>query len=93
MVYSISGFVFLYLFILLLTTLVVASGGNDLITSLSSALVTVGNIGPGFGRIGPTLNYAFYPDYIKWFLSFAMLVGRLEVYTVLVLLTPRFWRA
>jgi hypothetical protein len=69
-----------------------ASGGNDLITSLSSALVTVGNIGPGFGRIGPTLNYAFYPDYIKWFLSFAMMVGRLEVYTVLVLLTPRFWR-
>ena len=92
MVYSISGFVFLYLFVLLLTTLVVASGGNDLTTSLSSALVTVGNIGPGFGRIGPTLNYAFYPDYIKWFLSFAMMVGRLEVYTVLVLLTPRFWR-
>jgi trk system potassium uptake protein TrkH len=92
MVYSISGFFFLYLFVLLLVTLVVASGGNDLITSLSSALVTVGNIGPGFGRIGPTLNYAFYPDYIKWFLSFAMMVGRLEVYTVLVLLTPRFWR-
>jgi trk system potassium uptake protein TrkH len=78
---------------LLLTTLVVASGGNDLTTSLSSALVTVGNIGPGFGKIGPTLNYAFYPDYIKWFLSLAMMVGRLEVYTVLVLLTPRFWRA
>jgi trk system potassium uptake protein TrkH len=92
MVYSIAGFFFLYLFMLLLTTLVVASGGNDLITSLSSALVTVGNIGPGFGRVGPTLNYAFYSDYIKWFLSFAMMVGRLEVYTVLVLLTPRFWR-
>ena len=93
MVYSVSGFFFLYLLILLLTTLVVASGGNDLITSLSSALVTVGNIGPGFGRIGPTLNYAFFPDYIKWFLSFAMMVGRLEVYTVLVLFMPRFWRA
>ena len=93
MVYSISGFMFLYLFVLLFITLVVASGGNDLTTSLSSALVTLGNIGPGFGRIGPTLNYAFYPDYIKWFLSFAMMVGRLEVYTVLVLLTPRFWRA
>ena len=92
-IYSISGFVLLYLFMLLLTTLVVATGGYDLITSLSSALVTLGNIGPGFGRIGPTLNYAFLPGYIKWFLSFAMLVGRLEVYTVLVLLTPRFWRA
>jgi trk system potassium uptake protein TrkH len=92
MVYSVAGFFFLYMLMLIVTTLVVASGGNDLTTSLSSALVTVGNIGPGFGRIGPTLNYAFYPDYIKWFLSFAMMVGRLEVYTVLVLLTPRFWR-
>ena len=93
MVYSISGFVFLYLLVLLVTTLVVASGGNDILTSLSSALVTVGNIGPGFGKIGPTLNYAFFPDYIKWFLSFAMMIGRLELYTVLVLFTPRFWRA
>jgi trk system potassium uptake protein TrkH len=92
MVYSISGFFFLYLLMLLITTLVVASGANDLLTSLSAALVTLGNIGPGFGRIGPALNYAFLPDYIKWFLSFAMLVGRLEIYTVLVLLTPRYWR-
>jgi len=50
------------------------------------------NIGPGFGRIGSTGNYAFYPDYIKWFLSFAMLVGRLELSIVLILLTPHFWR-
>ncbi len=90
--YSIAGFFFLYLLVLLVTTLVVAGAGNDILTSLSSALVTVGNIGPGFGRIGPTRNYAFLPDGIKWFLSFAMMVGRLEVYTVLVLLTPRFWR-
>lgn len=92
-VYSIVGFFFLYLLMLMATTGVVASGGNDILTSLSSALVTVGNIGPGFGKIGPTLNYAFYPDYIKWFLSFAMMVGRLEVYTVLVILTPKFWRS
>jgi trk system potassium uptake protein TrkH len=91
--YSISGFFFLYMLFLMLTTGVVASGGNDILTSLSSALVTVGNIGPGFGRIGPTLNYAFYPEYIKWFLSFAMMVGRLEIYTVLVLFTPKFWRS
>ena len=91
-IYSISGFFFLYLLMLLVTAFVVASGGNDILTSLSSALVTLGNIGPGFGKIGPTLNYAFYPDYIKWFLSFTMMVGRLEVYTVLALLTPKFWR-
>jgi trk system potassium uptake protein TrkH len=91
-VYSISGFVFLYLFMLLLTTLVVASGGNDILTSVVSALVTLGNIGPGFGKIGPAENYAFYQDYIKWFLSFAMMVGRLEIFTVLVILTPTFWK-
>ncbi len=90
--YTISGFVFLYILFLIITTLVVSSGGYDLVTSFSTSLVTVGNIGPGFGKIGPTLNYSFYPDYIKWFLSFAMLVGRLEVYTVLVLFMPWFWR-
>ena len=90
-VYTITGFFFLYLLMLLCTTFVVSSGGNDILTSLSTALVTVGNIGPGFGKIGPTQNYAFFPDYIKWFLSFAMMVGRLEVYTVLILFTRKFW--
>lgn len=91
-VYTISGFFFLYLLMLIITTFVVASGGNDILTAMSTALVTVGNIGPGFGKIGPTMNYAFYPGYIKWFLSFAMMVGRLEIYTVLVLFTSKFWR-
>jgi trk system potassium uptake protein TrkH len=90
-VYAISGFFFLYIIMLLLTSLVVASAGNDIITSFATALATVGNIGPGFGKIGPTENYAFFPDYVKWFLNFAMLAGRLELYTVLVLFTPRFW--
>jgi trk system potassium uptake protein TrkH len=89
---SISGFVFLYIFLLLLTTLVVATGDNDILTSLSTALVTLGNIGPGFGKISPAGNYAFYPDYIKWYLSFIMMAGRLEVYTVIVLFTPKFWK-
>lgn len=91
-VYAISGFVLLYIVILLITTLVVAAAGEDILTSLSTALVTLGNIGPGFGRIGPALNYAFYPDWIKVFLGFVMMLGRLEIYTVLVILTPRFWK-
>jgi trk system potassium uptake protein TrkH len=70
----------------------VATGDNDILTSLSTALVTLGNIGPGFGKISPAGNYAFYPDYIKWYLSFIMMVGRLEVYTVIVLFTPKFWK-
>jgi trk system potassium uptake protein TrkH len=91
-VYAISGFFFLYLLMLLITTFVVATGGSDIITSFTTALATVGNIGPGFGDIGPAENYAFFKPYIKWFLSFAMLVGRLELYTVLVLFTPAFWQ-
>lgn len=89
---SISGFFFLYILMLLATMLVVAMGGHDIVTSLTTSLATVGNIGPGFGLVGPAQNYAFFSDGIKWFLSFAMMVGRLEVYTVLILLTPNFWR-
>lgn len=91
-VYAISGFVTLYVFLLLVTTLLVGLAGNDILTSFSTALVTLGNIGPGFGSIGPTLNYHFYPDWIKMYLFFIMMLGRLEVYTVLVLFTPRFWK-
>ena len=91
--YSVSGFFVLYLLCLLFVTVVVSIfGAADIATAFSTALVTVGNIGPGFGSIGPTMNYAFYPPLVKWVLSFAMLVGRLEVYTVLILLTPSFWR-
>ena len=91
-VYSISGFVFFYISLLLFTTFVVATGGNDILTSLSTALVTLGNIGPGFGKIGPDMNYAHFPDYIKWYLSFIMMTGRLEIYTVVILFAPMFWR-
>jgi len=91
-VYGISGFFFLYILLLLLITGIVGSAGNDLITSFTSALATLGNIGPGFGKIGPTLNYASFPDYVKWFLSMAMMLGRLEIYTVLVLFSPLFWK-
>ncbi|MDX9801545.1 MAG: TrkH family potassium uptake protein [Spirochaetia bacterium] len=92
LVYAVSGFVLLYIFLLLLTTTVVASGEYDIVTSLSTALATLGNIGPGFGLVGPSENYSFFQPYIKWFLSFAMMAGRLEIYTVLVLILPAFWR-
>ncbi|MCP4137246.1 MAG: TrkH family potassium uptake protein [bacterium] len=90
-VYAISGFFFLYIFMLLTVTIVVATSGQDLLTSFTTALATVGNVGPGFGNVGPSENYAMFPAYVKWFLSFAMLVGRLELYTVLIIFTPRFW--
>ncbi|RKX93439.1 MAG: TrkH family potassium uptake protein [Spirochaetes bacterium] len=90
--YPIAGFVLLYITVLLAVTITVASGGYGILTSFTTSLATLGNIGPGFGKIGPALNYSFYPVYIKWVLSAAMMLGRLELYTVLILLTPHFWR-
>ena len=91
-VYTVAGFFFLYILLLLVVAIVAATSGADLQTSFSSALVTLGNIGPGFGLVGPTGNYAFFPSYVKWVMSFAMMAGRLEIYTVLIILTPIFWR-
>jgi len=91
-VYAVSGFFFLYIFLLLVVTMIVATSHADVLTAFTTALSTVGNIGPGFGMIGPTENYAFYPDYVKWVLSAAMIIGRLEIYTILVLFTPMFWK-
>lgn len=91
-IYGVSGFFFIYITLLVSVALVVSSGGNDILTSFSSALVTLGNIGPGFGSIGPALNYSFFQDYIKWVLSFAMMAGRLELFTIMVFLSPLFWK-
>ncbi len=91
-VYAIASFFFLYIFLVLLTTLVVSTAGLDILSSLSTALATIGNIGPGFGAVGPTQNYAFFPGPIKLFLSLVMIIGRLELYTVLVLFSPAFWK-
>jgi len=91
-VYSISGFFFLYILMLLVTTTVSSFSGTDVITCFTAALPPVGNIGPGLGLVGPTKNFGFFPDYAKWFFSFAMLTGRLELYTVLILFTKAFWK-
>ncbi|OQX28900.1 MAG: potassium transporter [Spirochaeta sp. LUC14_002_19_P3] len=90
-IYSISGFFMLYFTALMVVTLIVTSFGSDIITGFTSALATVGNIGPGFGMVGPAMNYSFFHPIVKWVLSAAMLIGRLEVYTVIILLTPSFW--
>ena len=74
-------------------TVVLAAMGLDLLTALSSAAAAVSNVGPGLGDIvGPAGTFATLPDGAKWVLSFAMLLGRLELFTVLVLFRPEFWR-
>lgn len=91
-VYDIAAMVYLYLFTAVISTLVIAWGGYDILTSLTATLATLGNIGPGFSLVGPVSNYAFFPDWLKYWLTLIMLVGRLEVYTVLVLFTRWFWK-
>jgi trk system potassium uptake protein TrkH len=91
-VYPIAGFVFLYMLIILVTTIVVSSQGLDLTSSFSTAFATLGNIGPGFNAVGPTCNYSQFSEPVIWFLSFIMMIGRLELYTVLILITGRFWQ-
>jgi trk system potassium uptake protein TrkH len=66
--------------------------GLDLTTAFSASIACLGNIGPGLGQVGPAGNYAGLPDIAKWLLSVEMIVGRLEIYTVLVLFLPEFWR-
>ncbi|TOM38067.1 potassium transporter TrkH, partial [Vibrio parahaemolyticus] len=67
--------------------------GLDPVTSISGSITAVANVGPGMGSvIGPTGNFAPLPDAAKWLLSFGMLMGRLEILTILVLFFPAFWR-
>ena len=89
---AILGFLILYILLLLLTSTVLAFFGSDLLTSFSGALAILGNIGPGFAGLGPTMNYGALHPFVKVFLSMVMVIGRLEIYTVLVLFMPRFWR-
>jgi trk system potassium uptake protein TrkH len=70
----------------------VAASGVDLVTSFASSLACIGNIGPGVGQVGPTENYAALPDLAKWTLTMLMVLGRLEIYTIVILFVPEFWR-
>ncbi len=90
---SLIGFSFFYLILIAVLTLALAAIGLDSITALTGAATAVANVGPGMGEIiGPAGNFASLPDTAKWLLCLGMLMGRLEVVTVLVLLSPSFWR-
>ncbi len=91
--FSVVAFLALYMATIGMFTVVLAAMGLDLLTALSSAAAAVSNVGPGLGDIvGPAGTFAGLPTGAKWVLSFAMLLGRLELFTVLVLFRPEFWR-
>ena len=89
---NVAGFFLLYISLFVIGIIVMSGLGLDFETSFGSVAATINNIGPGLGAVGPTDNYSQIPVFGKWFLSFLMLAGRLEVFTVLILFTPSFWR-
>ncbi|MDR3161125.1 MAG: TrkH family potassium uptake protein [Spirochaetaceae bacterium] len=91
-VYGVAGFVFLYLAIVLVVTLIVSGSGMDLFSSLSLAALTLGNVGIGLGATGPGAVFRDLPAGIIWVLSFVMIAGRLELWTALVFFSRAYWR-
>ncbi len=89
---SVLGFFVLYLCLAIVATLAMSALGLDMITAFAAVATTLGNVGPGLGLFHPATTFSQAPDLGKWILSFCMLVGRLEIYTVLVLLIPEFWK-
>jgi len=87
---AVWGFFSLYVTCFCLLSLVLVASGLDFVTAFSAVAACMNNLGPGLGEVG--LNYASINDVAKWVLCFAMLLGRLEIFTLLVLLTPAFWR-
>jgi trk system potassium uptake protein TrkH len=89
---SVFGFLALYMGLFGLCAVLLAGLGVDFTTALGAVASSIGNIGPGFGMVGPVENYAQIPYLGKWLLIWCMLLGRLEIYTVIILLVPEFYR-
>jgi len=89
---SLLNLVYLAFVVLAVSCLLLAAQGVDLLTSIAATVACMFNIGPGFGSVGPTENYAHLPALSKWVLTVCMVAGRLEFYTLIVILTPDFWK-
>jgi trk system potassium uptake protein TrkH len=91
-VYGVAGFVFLYFVVVFAAALLVSSAGVDVFSSLDTALLCLGNIGLGLGPPAPFSEISALPAYVKWGLSFVMLLGRLELWAVMVFFSRNYWR-
>ncbi|MDX5445088.1 MAG: TrkH family potassium uptake protein [Zoogloeaceae bacterium] len=90
--HAVLAFSFLYMVSIVTLTLVMTAAGADLVTGFSAVVACINNTGPGLALVGPSTNYAGLNEFQMWVLSFAMILGRLELLTLLVVLTPVFWR-
>ncbi|MBI5429297.1 MAG: TrkH family potassium uptake protein [Nitrosomonadales bacterium] len=91
-VFSVLGFIFLYFMSVATMTFVLLISGLDFISAFSAIIACINNAGPGLGVVGPASNFGVLTDFQTWVCTLAMLVGRLEIFTVLILFTPHFWR-
>ena len=91
-VFAVLGFIFLYFMVVVSLTFALLISGLDLISAFSAILACINNAGPGLGVVGPAGNYSVLSDFQTWVCTLAMLIGRLEIFTVLILFTPHFWR-
>ncbi len=89
---SVTGFFFLYLLLFVGGTLLISLENIGLVSAASAVAATLGNIGPGFDMVGPSQNFAFFTNPSKWLLTLMMLFGRLELFTLFLLLTPSYWK-
>ena len=90
---SIISFIYLYIIIFFIIAALLSLTGLDFTTSISGAATSISNVGPGLGElIGPNGNFSRLPDFSKWVLSFGMILGRLELFAILVLFLPSFWQ-
>jgi len=91
-VFAVLAYVFVYVSCIIGFTLLLTISGADVVTAFSASVVSLNNTGPGLAQVGPATNYASLNDFQTWVCSFGMLLGRLELFTLLVVLTPAFWR-
>ena len=91
-VHHILAFVFVYISLILVSCLVLMLDGVGFEETIGATISSISNVGPALGDLGPVHNYAQVPPSSKWFLSFLMMAGRLEIFTVLTILLPGFWK-
>ena len=90
--HAVLGFGFMYMVSIVSLTLVLSLSGLDIVTAFSAVVACINNTGPGLGAVGPASNYSGLNPFQIWTLSFTMILGRLEIFTLLVVMTPVFWR-
>jgi trk system potassium uptake protein TrkH len=91
-IFAVLAFMFVYISLIVIMTLVLLATGLDAITAFTAVIACINNTGPGLNQVGPATTYAVLGDFQTWVCTFAMLVGRLELFTLLIVFTPAFWR-